>query len=1073
MEVAHEGRTGEPEGLALDSKGDVWVIDSGNARAQEFSSTGAYMSQFGSHGTPLGELDAPKGVAVDSKGDEWVADTNKSRVLEFSPTGESILSVGSEGTGPGELKAPRAVAINPEGDVLVVDQSNDRVEEYEATGKYIREFGGAGKEPRDLAEPQGIAIDKEGHIWVADTGDHRIKEFSSTGTYIAEFGKTGEKAGELEEPKNLAIDSSGNILVSDAWNDRIDEFNSAGTYLTGFGSYGSAPGDFHQPQGIAIDDAGDILVADASNSRIQEFTGKGEYLGQFGAAGAGPEQFNEPRGLAIDSKGDLLVADSDNNRVERWTVSSAADSQVIYYTPGTEASVAICQKHPEWANLPCQTQPAQQPETSGLPTLPVTTFAYNIWDEPEITKSTTHGPGGEATRTDTVEYDPIGREISKATTSSTGETLPKIKYEYSPETGLLVKQSTGSGTEEKKILSEYNKLGEMTSYTDADGNTATYEYENGGDARLKSMNDGKGTQTYTYEEEKLGQIKEIADTAAGKFKATYDPEGNLTSETLPDGLTNNIGYNAVGEPTSLEYHKANNCGTTCTWYTDTVVPSIQGRWMTQTSTLTGAATTTQNYAYDTSGRLTEAQKTVAGKGCTAHLYTYDQDGNRTTLTTRTSSESKCPTEGGTTETHSYDTADRLIDPGIAYNPFGDIETVTATDAGGSELTSKYYADGQVQTQTQNAQTVGYALDPGRRIRETTSTGKIVSTEIQNYPGPGNTPSWSSEPSSGDWTRNIQGINGTLAAIQHNGETPVLQLPNLHGDIIATAYDSETQTTLASSIAEPSEYGIPATEKPPKYSWLGAHELPTELSSGATVMGARSYIPQLGRFLQPDPQPGGSANAYAYTHDNPLNETDLSGNWTLNQTSGGLTAVGTGTGTTPEGGTFIAEGAIMPAPVNLQIEQAFQENPPWDQTTAGNEEYEEYEEEWWEEEGEEWEYAAYHRGAGHDEAHAEPGLLYQPLTGSRAENQTNPVKTNLVALCQSELKHDVEPNQYGACARYVHWYSGITKTIWQGVKLAVRWASESYYNPDVKWEPAPWKQIFEDLPRYDYGVPPLE
>ena len=42
------------------------------------------------------------------------------------------------------------------------------------------------------------------------------------------------------------------------------------------------------------------------------------------------------------------------------------------------------------------------------------------------------------------------------------------------------------------------------------------------------------------------------------------------------------------------------------------------------------------------------------------------------------------------------------------------------------------------------------------------------------------------------------------------------------------------------------------------------------------MGARSYVPQLGRFLQPDPIPGGSANAYTYTFGDPVNTSDPSG-----------------------------------------------------------------------------------------------------------------------------------------------------------------------------------------------------
>lgn len=471
-------------------------------------------------------------------------------------------------------------------------------------------------------------------------------------------------------------------------------------------------------------------------------------------------------------------------------------------------------------------------------------------------------------------------------------------------------------------------------------------------------------------------MTELNDTAAGKFTATYDNEGRLASESLPDGITAKVVYNPVGEAAEIEYHKANNCGASCTWFDDYATPSIHGQWLLQISSLVGSTQHKVNYAYDATGRLTEVQDTPPGKGCTARVYAYDSDGNRTSITTRPpNAEGKCISTGGTSESHLYDTADRLMDAGVEYNPFGDITGLAAGDAGGTKLTTKFYVDGQTQNQTQGEQTIGYNLDPGRRISETVSTGKVTATEIQHYPGPGTTSSWSNEPS-GNWTRYIGGISGLVDAIQHNGETPILQLGNLHGDIVATAYNSETASTLASTIGEASEWGIPATETPPKYSWLGAHELPTELPSGIASMGARSYIPTIGRFIQPDPSPGGSGDVYAYTYGNPVNETDLSGAWTLNETSGGLSAVSEGTGTQVVEG--VAAGAIMPLPVNVQIEAAFQANPPWDQITAGTEEYEEYEEEW-EEEGD-YEYASYHDGgdAEYGTGHTEEGMLYQPL-----------------------------------------------------------------------------------------------
>ena len=88
----------------------------------------------------------------------------------------------------------------------------------------------------------------------------------------------------------------------------------------------------------------------------------------------------------------------------------------------------------------------------------------------------------------------------------------------------------------------------------------------------------------------------------------------------------------------------------------------------------------QAYTYDAAGRLTQVQNTPAGKGCTTRIYAYDEDSNRTSLTTREpSTEGKCATEGGNIESHTYDTADRLTDAGIALQHFGDITTLPAAD----------------------------------------------------------------------------------------------------------------------------------------------------------------------------------------------------------------------------------------------------------------------------------------------------------------------------------------------------------------------------------------------------------
>jgi tripartite motif-containing protein 71 len=1064
-----------PTGLAVGSTGKIYIADQYNARIDEWlppEAGGArmtYSTQFGGEGNGNGHFYLPVAAAVDGAGKVWVTDYYNGRVQKFSATGEFLAAYGSIGTGNGQFTHPTGIGINQStGNVYVGDCGNSRIEELNSSGEFVRTFGSAGTEPGQLSCMEGVKIDSSGNVWVADKHNNRIQEFSSTGTFIAAYGSLGSGNGQFNGPEDIAF-SGGNMYVTDFHNNRVQELSMTGTYIKQFGSEGGNSGQFKGPEAIVTDAAGNLYIDDNGNSRIDEFKPSGAFLATFGSAGANEGQMSNPLGLAINAGGALYVVDSGNDRVDVWMPADQAvhDTKTIYYTAKGEAEVETCRNHPEWANLPCLTEPAAQPETENLPPLLATTTTYNMFDEPLVATSTS----GSSVRTGTNTYDSAGRPLTMETTASIDTSLPKVTEKYSETTGALVEQSTST----LSIKSVFNNIGQLTSYTDADGNVSTLEYEPEGAARLKKINDGKGVQTLAYNET-TGQVKELLDSAAGNFTAGYDPEGNLTSESYSNGMTATYTLNAAGEQVGLVYKKETHCTEKCEWFTDSVVPSIHGQWLSQTSSL-GKDT----YTYDQVGRLVESQATPTGAGCMTRRYVYDEETNRTSLSTyQPNVKGECATETGTSEKHTYDPADRLTDPGTSYDAFGNTTSVPAADAGGSELKSGFYVDNQLTTQTQAGETIGYNLDPAGRTREIVSTGKIVADEVQHYSGPGNTLAWTGE-TSGNWRRNISTMTG-LTAIQRNSEAPILQLTNLHGDIVATATTSETATGLASTIKEASDYGVPATEAPPRFSWLGAHEIPTELPSGVSTMGVRSYVPQLGRFLQTDPRPGGSANSYAYVFGDPINTNDLTGEYGT-----GPSAWALGLASELSNQETAAYEAALRAEAERKAREAAEAARAYAAMQGASPEGEYYEEEgpeeeWWEEEGEE-EYASYRQGVGH-EAHAEGGLLFRPIDENTSKDQAaTQDKAKLAALCQNELKNHAEPSDYGACARYVHWYSGavkIAKAVWHGVKKAVKsvahWAVENSLNndlgrPDIH---APtWYRTFTELPEYTYGVPPLE
>ena len=341
-------------------------------------------------------LSEPEFVAFDHSGDLWVSDYNNSLAAEYTPpftTGESAsLEVGSAsfsttgcaGTGAENVCSPHGIAFDPSGNLWVSDSENSSIVEFQApftTGEkssvVLGEYSDGQPNATNLDEPFGIAFDSSGNLWVADSNDNRIVEYkapltSDEGASLV-LGQTSLTSAtdnvaqaNMSGPEDIAFDRSGNLWVADTENSRILEFfapfsdGERASEVIGEPNFNSFGGNDTQstvalPEAIAFDHSGDLWVSDSGNSRVLEFPAAltagenaSDLIGQYSYFYGGPNstryQLGYPDGIAFDSSGNLWVADSGYARVLEY-------SNPLTYKPSSTTSSSTTSSSSQTATM--------------------------------------------------------------------------------------------------------------------------------------------------------------------------------------------------------------------------------------------------------------------------------------------------------------------------------------------------------------------------------------------------------------------------------------------------------------------------------------------------------------------------------------------------------------------------------------------------------------------------------------------------------------------------------------------------------------------------------------------------
>jgi sugar lactone lactonase YvrE len=323
----------QPEGIAIDNAGNVYVADAAgnrvriiapNGSIQTFAGTG--VAGFAGDGGPAtaAQLNQPYGLAFDTAGNLYIADLGNGRVRKVSVTGviQTVAGGGafpatSQGRGgpatSAQLMQPRNVTLDAAGSLYISDFGANQVYCVASDGTLtlvagtgVAGFSGDTNSAllAQLSAPAGLAVDSYGELYIADSGNNRVRKVYN-GVIITVFNTPG--------PTGLALASTGTLYIA------------ASSY---FGTLSQQTPGILSAIDVAVDHAGDlyatsgafVLEIPVGASIVTTIAGSGappNFGGDNGPATAA--QLSSPSSVAMDSSGNWYIADTANNRIRRVT----------------------------------------------------------------------------------------------------------------------------------------------------------------------------------------------------------------------------------------------------------------------------------------------------------------------------------------------------------------------------------------------------------------------------------------------------------------------------------------------------------------------------------------------------------------------------------------------------------------------------------------------------------------------------------------------------------------------------------------------------------------------------------
>ena len=225
-----------PWSIAVSPSGDFYISEYRTHRIAIFNSNFEYQGTFGSEGTNDGQLKFPQGIALDSSGNIYVADTGNNRIQKFSARTATampqfIMKFGIQGNLPGQFNSPSSVFIDPNNAIYVCDDTRLQKVIFPSP-PLLPSISLIGTPGSTYIKPSASLLGDNGFIYILDEASDKIIKFNPSENTSSSFGTSGQPAsgqtayGKFLRPKAFYRDAFGQFYVVDTANNRVQIFNS-------------------------------------------------------------------------------------------------------------------------------------------------------------------------------------------------------------------------------------------------------------------------------------------------------------------------------------------------------------------------------------------------------------------------------------------------------------------------------------------------------------------------------------------------------------------------------------------------------------------------------------------------------------------------------------------------------------------------------------------------------------------------------------------------------------------------------------------------------------------------------